>query len=63
MTPNEAMKELSTIATSIFPKDSSENLLPETRVNQLRELIESMLQRHNYPVGLELHEDLSRCKV
>jgi hypothetical protein len=37
MTANEAMKELSIIATATFPKVSDENTLPETDTTRLRE--------------------------
>lgn len=64
MTVYQAMEELSSIATAVFPKELSELSSPETNMDRLRESMESMLERFHHPVNLKLRDDSgSRCKV
>ena len=63
MTTSQAMEELATVGTEIFPKgDGMVN--PDVNMARLRMAIESMLERHSYSVDLKLCDSSeNRCKV
>ena len=62
MTIEQAMEELSTIGTAIFPKGPSEISSPEANLDKLRKCIERMLKSFDHPIDLKLRSD-SGCKV
>jgi hypothetical protein len=65
MSVEEALEELATIGSAIFPKDG-EIRTPEANLTILRETLEDMLRRHHFPVDIKLNDKAireSKCKV
>jgi hypothetical protein len=65
MSVEEALEELATIGSTVFPKDS-EITTPDANLTVLRETLEEMLQRYHFPVDIKLNDKAlreSKCKV
>ena len=66
MTPDQAMKELSVLANTIYPNTPNELASPEANTAKLKEAIEAMLQRQGFPITLKLNSkeyQASKCRV
>jgi hypothetical protein len=64
MSVEEALEELATIGSTIFPKEG-EITTPEANLAVLRETLEDMLRRHHFPADVKLNDRAMRtkCKV
>jgi hypothetical protein len=66
MSISDTIDELARIGTAMFPQDVSTIVSPEANLTILRDAIEGMLRRHQFPVNIKLHDKAlrgSRCKV
>jgi hypothetical protein len=66
MPVSRAIEELVILGTMLFPDGQSTILSLEENSNKLKEAIEAMLQRNNYPIDLKLKDrrlPASQCKT
>jgi hypothetical protein len=66
MPVSQAMEELVTLGTALFP--DGQKVMPSLEENsvKLKEVIEEMLMRHNYPIDIKLKDNRfsgSQCKT
>jgi hypothetical protein len=66
MPVSQAIEELVTLGTILFP--DGQEVMPSREENsrRLREAIEDMLERHNYPIDIKLKDtrfSSSQCKT
>ena len=65
MSVEDALEELATIGSAIFPEGDEITTL-ETNLAILREILEDILRRHDFPVDMKLNDKTlqkSNCKV
>ena len=66
MPVSQAMEELVTLGTALFP--DGQKVMPSLEENsiKLKEVVEEMLMRHNYPIDIKLKDSRfsgSQCKT
>ena len=66
MPVSQAIEELVTLGTALFP--DGQKVMPSFEENsvKLKEVIEEMLMRHNYPIDIKLKDGRfsgSQCKT
>jgi hypothetical protein len=66
MPVSQAIEELVTLGTALFP--DGQKVMPSLEENsvKLKEVIEEMLMRHNYPIDIKLKDSRfsgSQCKT
>jgi hypothetical protein len=66
MPVSQAIEELITLGTVLFPDDQEVMPSFEENSRRLKEAIEDMLERHNYPIDIKLKDSRlsgSQCKT
>jgi hypothetical protein len=66
MTPEDAIRELATIAHAVFPNEAAELTTPATRMSNLRRAVENMLNQRGLPTNIKLNDKnlaTAKCKV
>jgi len=66
MPVSQAIEELVTLGTTLFPDGQSTAPSLEENSIKLKEAIEAMLRRHNYPIDIKLKDrrlPASHCKT
>jgi hypothetical protein len=66
MPVSRAIEELVILGTALFPDGQKTSSSIEENSKRLKEAIEDMLRRHNYPIDLKLRDSslpASQCKT
>jgi hypothetical protein len=64
MPVSQAIEELVTLGTVLFPDGQEVTPSLEENSKRLKEAIEEMLGRHNYPIDIKLKDSrFSQCKT
>jgi hypothetical protein len=66
MPVSKVIEELNTLGTALFPNGQEGTPTPEENSKKLKEAIEKILERHNYPIDIKLNDDRfsgSQCKT
>ena len=66
MPVSQAIEELATLGTLLFPEGQEVKPSLEENSMKLKEAIEEMLERHNYPINIKLNDSRfssSQCKT
>jgi hypothetical protein len=64
MPVSQAIEELVTLGTALFPDGQNANSNLEENSKKLKEAIEDMLRRHDYPINIKLKDSrFPQCKT
>jgi hypothetical protein len=66
MPVTQAIEELVTLGTALFPDGQKTSSSLEENSKRLKEAVEDMLRRHNYPINIKLKDSslpASQCKT